>query len=299
MSGDAHNSNMETWAIIKFLLLLLLLLQGKAPKEIHTILTEIFIKHWVAQFKCGDFSTCDSPRPGQPKTVTTPEIIDQIHELILEDHLISAKSIAEQLGISREQLGSIIHENLDMLKLSAKCVPKCLNAGQKRQRCQPSEQLLEFFRRDPNDFCRDWWPWTKLGYITMTRRQSNKEWSGSIAAYSAQKIPSAKKSLEKFSPRYFGIKAAYSSLIIFQRGKLSTQSITYLCWCKWRTLRRKNAAGSSPRGCCSCTTMPRLTGHLQPGRNWPTWTSSVFTTHPRLLIWPHRTTTFSLDWKNN
>jgi len=38
------------------------------------------VKNWVAQFKRGYFSTCDAPRPGQPKTVTTPEIIDQIHE---------------------------------------------------------------------------------------------------------------------------------------------------------------------------------------------------------------------------
>jgi len=84
--------------------------------------------------------------------VTTPDIIDQIHELILEDGRISAKSIAEQLGISREQVGPIIHEDLDMRKLSANWVPKCLNAGQKLQRCQSSEQLLEFFRRYPNDF---------------------------------------------------------------------------------------------------------------------------------------------------
>jgi len=84
--------------------------------------------------------------------VTTPEIIDQIHELILQDHRISAMSIAEQLGISRERVGSIIHEDLDMRKLSAKWVPKCLNADQKRQRCQSSEQYLEFFRRDPNGF---------------------------------------------------------------------------------------------------------------------------------------------------
>ena len=72
-------------------------LQGKVLKEIHAILTETLgehalsyatIKNWVAQFKC-DFSTCDAPRPGQPKTVTTPEIIDQIHRRI------SAKSIAE------------------------------------------------------------------------------------------------------------------------------------------------------------------------------------------------------------
>jgi len=121
-----------------------LFLQGKAPKEIHAILKETVgeytpsyatAKNCVAQFKRGDFSTCDVPRPGRPNTVTTPEIIDQIHELILEDRRISAKSIAEKLDISRERFGSIIHEDLDMRKLSAKWVPKCLNADQKRQRC--------------------------------------------------------------------------------------------------------------------------------------------------------------------
>ena len=66
----------------------------QCAEEIHTILTEKLgehapsyttVKNWVAQFKRGDFSTCDAPRPGRPKTVTTPEIIDQIHQLILED----------------------------------------------------------------------------------------------------------------------------------------------------------------------------------------------------------------------
>jgi len=106
-----------------------LFLQGKAPKEIHASLKETLGEHaptyatvkiWVAHFKPGDFSTCDAPRHGRPKTATTPEIIDQIHELILEDRRISAKSIAEQLGISRERVGPIIHEDFDMRKLSAK-----------------------------------------------------------------------------------------------------------------------------------------------------------------------------------
>ena len=75
-------------------------LQGKAPKEFHAILIETLgehapsyatVRNWVAQFKLGHFSTCDAPHPGRPKTVTTPEIIDQIQELILEDRRISAK----------------------------------------------------------------------------------------------------------------------------------------------------------------------------------------------------------------
>ena len=44
----------------------------------------------------------------------TLEIIDQIHELFLEDCRISTKSITEQLGTSHERVGSIIHEDLVM-----------------------------------------------------------------------------------------------------------------------------------------------------------------------------------------
>jgi hypothetical protein len=47
-------------------------LQGKALKETHAFLTETLgehaptyatVKDWVAQFKHGDFSTCDAPCP--------------------------------------------------------------------------------------------------------------------------------------------------------------------------------------------------------------------------------------------
>ena len=55
----------------------------------------------------------------------------------------------------------------------------------------------------------------------MTRRQSNNQWSGGIAAHPAPKNCECKNPLEKFWPRFFGIKTASSSLIIFQRAKLS------------------------------------------------------------------------------
>ena len=189
MPGDARDfNNIETRAVIKFFFL-----QGKALKEIHVILTETLgehapsyatVKYWVVQLKRGDFSTCVALRPRRPKTVTTPEIIDQIHELILEDCRILAKSIAEQLGISREQVGSIIHEDLDMRKLSSKCVPKCLNEDQK-QRSQSFEQISNFLAAIQIISCPDWWPWMKPGYITITRKQSNNKWSCVIAAHPA------------------------------------------------------------------------------------------------------------------
>ena len=75
---------------------------------------------------------------------------------MLEDRRISAKSIGEQLGISRERVVSIIPEDLDMQKLSAKWVPKCLNPDQKGQRCQSSEQIWNFFGEVQMFSCRDW-----------------------------------------------------------------------------------------------------------------------------------------------
>jgi len=70
MSGDVHistTSRRELSSSIFFFL------QGKAPKEIQDTLIETLwehapsyatVKNRVAQFKRGDFSTCDVPRPG-------------------------------------------------------------------------------------------------------------------------------------------------------------------------------------------------------------------------------------------
>jgi len=95
MSGDACDfNNIETRNANFFFL------QSEAPKEIHVILRETLgehapsyatVKNWVAQFKRRDFSTCDAPRPERNKSVTTPEFIDKIHELLLVDRRISSK----------------------------------------------------------------------------------------------------------------------------------------------------------------------------------------------------------------
>ena len=134
-----------------------------------------------------------------------------------------------------------------MRNLSAKWVPKWLNADQKLQRFQSSEQLLTFFDAIQMISRRDWWPWKKPGYITVTWRQSNNQWIGGIAVHPAPKYSECKNPLENSSLRFFGIKKASSSLIIFQRSKLSTRSITHFCWCNCRPFWRKNAAGSSPK----------------------------------------------------
>jgi hypothetical protein len=91
VSGDARDfNNIETRAVIKFFFFCKARHRRKfTPLRKKETLGELMpsyatVRNWVAQFKRGDFSTCDAPRPGRPKTVTTAESIDQIRELIFE-----------------------------------------------------------------------------------------------------------------------------------------------------------------------------------------------------------------------
>ena len=130
-------------------------------------------------------------------------------------------------------------------------------------------------------------------------RQSNNQCSGGIAAHSDQNIPSAKfiRNIPRFN--FFRIEAASYSLIILQKAKLSTQSVSHACWCIWRQFWSENSSGSSRRWFWSYASMSLLAGHLQCKRIWPTCASSILITQTILRIWPRRTTTCSQDWRNN
>ena len=51
--------------------------------------------------------------------------------MILDDQWMKAHEIAETMGISKECVGYILHEELDMKKLCARWVPHLLTADQK------------------------------------------------------------------------------------------------------------------------------------------------------------------------
>ena len=251
----------------------------------------------MAQFK-RDFSTYDAPRPGRPRTVTTPEIIDQIHEIILKDRRINSWTTGHLTWAGWVHL-SWRFGHAEALREVGLEMPEL---GSKTSTVPVFWETFAIFSARFKLFSvgSDWWPWTKPGYTTMTGDKATISGVAALRLTMPPKIPSAKiRSKSSRLEFFFLIKAASSSLIIFQRVKLPTRSLTYLCWCNWRTFWRKNAAGSSPRGTCACTTMPRLTGHLQPSRNWYTWASNFLITHPILRIWPRRTTACSWTEKKN
>jgi len=121
-----------------------------------------------------------------------------------------------------------------------------------------------FFCAIQMNSCRDWWRWTKPGPITTTRRQSNNQWSVDIAAHLVPKNSECKNPLENFSPRFFGVKTASSSLIIFQRAKLTTRSSTRLCRSNWRTFGRETLRESHQGGLVLARKCPASPGTCSP-----------------------------------
>ena len=110
------------------------------------------IKKCAAGFKCGCSSLEDDPHEGHPKSATTPEIIEQVHDMVLDDRHMKVSETAETIGISKECVGYILHEGLDMKKLCARWVLLLLTADQKRTHMKNCEQCLESFNRNKTDF---------------------------------------------------------------------------------------------------------------------------------------------------
>jgi histone-lysine N-methyltransferase SETMAR len=112
------------------------------------------IKKWAAKFKLGHTSLKNDPREGHPKSATTPEIIEQVHDMLLDDWRMKVHEIVQTISISKERVEYILHEELDMKKLCARWVPRLLTADQKCTRMKISEQCLEFFNKNKIDFVR-------------------------------------------------------------------------------------------------------------------------------------------------
>jgi transposase len=92
-------------AVIKFFVK-----EGLTPNEIHSQFTKVYgdsspsfltIKKWDAEFKRDRTSLEDDPHEGRPKSATTPEIIEQVHNMVLDDCRMKLCETAETVAISK------------------------------------------------------------------------------------------------------------------------------------------------------------------------------------------------------
>lgn len=100
---------------------------------------------WFQNFRSGHMGTNDAERSGRPVEVTASEIIDKIHDMVMDDRRVKVREIASAVGISNERVHNILHQHLDMKKLSARWVPRLLTLNQKRNRVKCCMDGLQLF----------------------------------------------------------------------------------------------------------------------------------------------------------
>ncbi|XP_045453290.1 protein GVQW3-like [Melitaea cinxia] len=114
----------EYRAVIKFL--------TKQGKSVATIMDEMssvygdscpgktMVYKWHSLFKKGRESLEDDPRPGRSIEVTTPELIQKVEKLVLNDARLKKKQLAEIVGVSDTTIFKILHDHLGTTKVSAR-----------------------------------------------------------------------------------------------------------------------------------------------------------------------------------
>ena len=89
LSVSLKMDKIEYRAVIKFFVK-----EGLTPNEIHLKFIKVYgdsspsfstIKKWAAEFKRGRTGLEVDPHVGCPKSATTPEIIEQVHNMVLDD----------------------------------------------------------------------------------------------------------------------------------------------------------------------------------------------------------------------
>lgn len=141
--------------------------------------------------------TSDAQRSGRPVSATTPEIINKIHDIVMDDRRVKVREIASTVGISSERVYNILHQHLDMRKLSARWVPRLLTIDQKRTRVKCCMDGLQLLQRNPQDFKRRFVTVdeTWIHHYTPETKEQSKQWVGKrdSAPKKAKTVPSAGK----------------------------------------------------------------------------------------------------------
>ncbi|GFR62975.1 histone-lysine N-methyltransferase SETMAR [Elysia marginata] len=148
----------EYRSVIKFFYL-----KGQNSTEIHQEMVQVYaekcpnystVTHWVREFRSGFLSVMDEHRKGRLPSVVTEKNLSTVEKLIMKDRRMTVKLLAFQTKISIGSVETILHDHLNLNKVSARWVPRLLTTDQKQEKVNCCKHLLRqeaneafFFRR--------------------------------------------------------------------------------------------------------------------------------------------------------
>jgi len=118
------DQELEQQINIKFLVKL-----DKNGPEIYQMLQQVYgedalkertVFKWVQRFREGREDPKDHARSGRPSTSSGNENIDRVHSLMLSDRRLTVRMTAEEPGLGKSSIHTILTEHLEMNKVCAK-----------------------------------------------------------------------------------------------------------------------------------------------------------------------------------
>lgn len=136
--------DVETRAVIKFCVGL-----GKTPTQTLNLIesgmkrkcSRALVFKWHNRFRNGRESINDDERCGRSPTVRK-SLAEKVKEMIYEDRRLTVRAISADLGVSLSTIHTILKDDLNMNKVSARWVPRLLKPKEKRVNAS-----LEFVQR--------------------------------------------------------------------------------------------------------------------------------------------------------
>jgi hypothetical protein len=143
--------------------------------------------------------------------------------------------------------------------------------------------------------CRDWWPWKKPSYIIVARRQRNNQWSSGPPP----KIPSAKFRWKSSRLDFLGSRRHPPHWLSSKRPNYERGVLLISDGADEGHLEGKTPREGSQGGVLAMHDNAPAHPALATQKKLAYLGFQCLITHPILRIWPRRTTTCSLDRKNN
>lgn len=114
-------------------------------------MSQMQVRVWSKRFNSGDEDTGHKKKLGRPRTMTTPENVQKVSDLLNENGKLSLHDICDRTGLKMTVVVRIVKKELNLSQKVAKLVPTELTAAQHQTRKTMSQENINRVCREDKD----------------------------------------------------------------------------------------------------------------------------------------------------
>ena len=103
---------------------------------------------WFKRFRDGKETAEDELRSVRPSTSRTPDMIERVRQMLVQDRRVTLRLMAKELGISNDTVHTIVCKYLGKRKICSRFVPHKLTDEQKAKRMETSGDFITMCDQD-------------------------------------------------------------------------------------------------------------------------------------------------------